>query len=117
MQLFPLPLFVVACGSVGGSTKGNDGSSSSGSGTSKSGSGTSQVGNGNQHIGNSGSYKFADSLLPLPGNYVSLSVGSFEVVNTWALLFFAIVWVAVAVGIVAIGVLVTHSGKPKRRRG
>jgi len=45
------------------------------------------------------------SLLPLPGGYITLSLGSFEVINTWALAFFAIVWVAVAAGIIAIIVL------------
>ncbi|MGP8070397.1 MAG: hypothetical protein ACLP5V_10955, partial [Candidatus Bathyarchaeia archaeon] len=56
----------------------------------------------------------AVSLLPV--NYVPLSFGSFEVVNPWALLFFAIIWVAVAAGILAIVVLARSSGKTKRKR-
>jgi hypothetical protein len=52
----------------------------------------------------------------LPVNYVPLSFGSFEVVNPWALVFFTIIWVAVAAGIAAIIVLARNSGKRKRKR-
>ncbi len=112
LQLFPL--FAAACGSVGGSTKGGDGSSSSGSGKETFGAG------GNSGSGANGSpgtnkNQHPISLLPLPGDYVALSFGSFQVVNTWALVFFAIVWVAVAAGIAAIVVLATR-GKSKRKR-
>jgi hypothetical protein len=50
----------------------------------------------------------------LPVNYVPLSFGSFQVVNPWALLFFAIIWVAVVTGILAIWMLWRSSRKRKR---
>jgi hypothetical protein len=122
-MLLPLPMFSVGpCGEqVSGKTTGGDGKTTGGDGTSKSGGGpakASGTGAGGSAVKESGSVNGArvESLLPLPGNYVQLSFGSFEVVNSWALLFFTIIWVAVIAGISAIIVLARNSGKTKRRR-
>ncbi|MGP8126856.1 MAG: hypothetical protein ACLP9D_03515 [Candidatus Bathyarchaeia archaeon] len=114
--LMLLPSFSLGpCGeSLGGNTKGGDGSNTAGSGKGTFGGGQVKI-------------QPCAALLPtlclaggavslLPVNYVPLSFGSFEVVNPWALLFFAIIWVAVAAGILAIVVLARSSGKTKRKR-
>jgi hypothetical protein len=87
----------VARVTVTGHTTDSVGRTTSGSGTTSSGArGLGSA--GNQCLNVLPSLCIIQSLLPV--NYVSLSVGSPELVNPWALALFAAIWVAVMMGII-----------------